>query len=119
MRHEEWRGIANFARDEFDEPEKMSLELVTVLDKIREAVGSPMIVTSSYRHGDPRAHGQGMAVDVSDNANGEDVSSSWRFAVLSAALEQGIRRIGVYDRHVHLDVWPDGPQDVIWWAKSR
>lgn len=119
MKHEQWRGVSFFARDEFDSPEEMSLELVTLLDAIRRDVDAPMIVTSSYRPGDARAHGKGLAVDVSDNAQGDDVSAHWRYRVLKAALEHGIRRCGVYDRHVHLDVWADGPQDVIWWAKSR
>ena len=39
--------------------------------------------------------------------------------IISGALLAGFRRIGVYDRHVHLDVDEKLPQDVMWWGVSK
>ena len=115
----EWSHLEFFDKSEFGpHADKMSEDLLTRLDMIRRDAGVPMYITSSYREGDDKAHGKGYAVDVSDNVHGDEVSSRWRMLVVSAALEAGIRRCGVYDRHIHLDVWPEGPQDVMWWSKS-
>lgn len=114
----DWREIDHFRPSEFNEPDEMDPEFVAVLDQIRAFAGVTIYVTSSFRRGDPRSHGRGLAVDISDNRRGVPVSSRWRYQVLAAALRAGVRRVGVYDRHLHLDVDTSLPQDVAWWDKS-
>lgn len=111
--------LKHFKPEEFDRPEKMNHKLLYRLDRVRALAGVPIYVTSSYRSGDERSHGDGEAVDISDNLKGKPVSSVWRFKVLSAALWVGFRRVGIYDRHIHLDVSTSLPGEVCWWGTSK
>ena|SRR5688572_1779544 len=64
-------------------------------------------------HVENSAHFKGLAVDLR-------VGNGWeRYSIIKAALEAGIKRIGVYDRHVHLDADPALPQPVIWAGTSK
>jgi hypothetical protein len=114
-----WSQIRWFKPAEFDEPDEMDGLLVRRLDATRTLAKVPMVVTSSYRTGDDLSHGRGFAVDVSDNAAGRNVSSRWRIAVVRAALTIGFSRIGIYDRHIHLDCDPSLPQEVLWVGASK
>lgn len=118
----EWRtqmnAVAELENFTQSETEGLSDELLVKLQAVRYAVGKPMFVTSGYRHGDSGAHGSGAGVDISDNGVGADVGSRWRFLVLRAALAVGFNRIGVYDRHIHLDVSKEHDQEVVWWGTS-
>lgn len=118
MRPDAWSSIEHFRPSEFNEPDEMDPDFVATLDQIRAFAGVPIIVTSSFRRGDPKSHGRGLAVDVADNRQGKPLSSRWRFKVLAAALRAGVRRIGIYDRHMHLDVDPVLPLEVAWWGES-
>lgn len=75
-------------------------------------------ITSGLRKGDPGAHGLGLAVDFACTA------SRPRYYLLRAALAVGFRRIGVYDRHIHVDIADSivGPErfpgEVVWHGKS-
>jgi hypothetical protein len=113
MKPREWTSIRHFSPEEFNQPEKMSKELVQTLDTIRELAGVPLRVTSSYREGDPNAHGDGTAVDIRVR------SSEDRYRVLRAIFIMGIRRVGIYNAHIHIDVSKRLPQDVAWWGKSK
>ncbi len=103
--------LDNFTVSEAD---SLSDELLVRLQAIRYIVGEPIYITSGLRVGDPNAHGRALAVDISDNPNGADISSQWRFKVLAAAFAVGIKRIGDYDRHIHIDVDLSLPQNVLW-----
>jgi hypothetical protein len=96
-------------------------ELVKMLQQVRDHAVVPIHITSGYRPGDTKSHGEGAAVDISDNKFGKPVASRWRFLILKAAFAVGFRRIGVYDRHIHLDINHDSPggQDVVWTGVSE
>lgn len=53
-------------------------------------------------------HFEGLGVDVS----AKDGYS--RYMIVQAALAEGIDRIGVYDKHIHLGVSTTLPRPVIW-----
>lgn len=110
--------LDHFSASEFTEPDRMETQLLLALDETRKKAATPIYVTSSYREGDPKSHGRGWAVDIADNREGRECSSRWRYAVVRAALGSGFRRIGVYDRHIHLDMDPDLPPAVLWWGTS-
>ncbi len=95
------------------EVEGLRPELVDRLDWAREKAGVPFVITSGFRPGDPRAHGRGWAVDL------RCWYSRPRFKILGALLEAGFRRVGVYDKHIHADLDPDLPQEVIWMGVSE
>lgn len=120
MKPEQWARLKHFTAAEFGAgAEHMDAGLMAMLDATREAAGVPMVVTSNFRDGDPLAHGRGNAVDVADNAAGKNISSGFRIAVVRAALEIGFVRIGIYDRHVHIDVDRTLPQNVMWIGESK
>lgn len=108
-----------FSAHEFSQPDQMDRSLLILLDWIRGQSGLPIFVTSSYRDGDPGAHGRGTAVDISDNMRGDPLGSSWRYLVLKAAYNMGIPRIGDYDRHLHIDIDQTLPQHVAWPGESQ
>jgi hypothetical protein len=59
------RGIAGADLARLTSSARASLvRLAEVLEVVRAEVGRPVRVTSAYRHGDPRQHGQGQAADV-------------------------------------------------------
>lgn len=89
------------------------IESLRKLQKARTIAGIPFSISSGVRHGDPRAHGAGRAFDIRCS------DSHSRALILFACYEAGFRRWGIYDRHVHVDDWPDGPTPRIWTGKSR
>lgn len=97
----------------------LSDELKVKLQALRYLSQEKMYVTSGLRPGDSGStHSAGAAVDISDNNTGEPIGSRWRFKVLRAAFAIGFNRIGIYDRHIHIDVSKTKDQDVAWWSTS-
>lgn len=122
-----WDGIKSFEPSEFaspDEPDsglKMNIELIKMLDQLREKCGFPLNVTSGYRSqahnekvgGKPEsAHTKGMAVDI------YCATSHERYKIVKAAFDLGFKRIGLYKTKdcVHLDISYDLPQEVMWFT---
>ena len=104
----------------FKESEIVGLDpmLVEGLDQARERAGIPFIITEG------RASTQGSHVEHSSHFKGYAVDlrcwTSWdRWKMFTALLETGFRRLGVYDKHIHVDIDPDLPQNVIWVGKSN
>ena len=58
-------------------------------------------------------HFEGVGVDVSAT-NGYT-----RFVIVQTALSEGIKRIGVYDKHIHLGGSSSLPSPVMWPGKSK
>lgn len=109
-----------FDREEFDNFDKMDKEFLQLLDKVRHLSGVPMVITSDWRskkknkevNGKPdSAHLYGYAVDVACS------NSVARMALIKAAIEVGITRIGVADNFIHLDIadrYTTKPPNVLW-----
>lgn len=114
-----WGDLQYFRRYEFDEPDRMDIELLAKLDNARWLARVPIFITSSYRHLDPGDHGTGEGVDISDNLDGEDISSTWRFQVLHGLFAAGFTRIGIYNKHLHAGISLRLPQKVSWIGKSK
>ena len=106
--------------DNFTEMDVSGLksELKVRLQALRYEAALPIFITSGLRVGDPKSHGQGDAVDISDNPNGDPPSPLWRYHVLRAAFLIGFKRIGIYDRHIHIDISETLPREVAWWGVS-
>ena len=109
-----WDEVHHFRAAEFDYPEIISPYLVRLLDTARAKSGIPFIITSDVRpDDDTSSHRSGWAVDI-------QAHSSWvKFKIVKALLMVGINRIGVYDRHIHADIDPNRPADVMWTGKSE
>jgi hypothetical protein len=99
-----------------EETEGLNPELVRRLDEARSIAKVPFEITSGIRlspPGKPKSHDRGNAVDIRCSTGYR------RMKIISGALLAGFRRIGVYDKHIHLDVDEKSPQDVMWWGVSK
>ena len=76
------------------------------LDRAREKAGVPFILNSAYRsvkwekalgRNGTSSHTKGVAVDI------RCVTSSDRLKMISALLEVGFTRIGIYNTFIHVD----------------
>jgi uncharacterized protein YcbK (DUF882 family) len=78
--------------------QQMDPDFLALLDRVREAAGIPLVLTCAYRSREwdeakgrsgNSAHTRGKAVDIRCNAG------ATRYKIVRAALECGIRRIGI------------------------
>ena len=89
---------------------------LSLLDDVRERVGIPLVLNCAYRSSSwdkskgrsgNSAHTRGLAVDIRCN------TSANRMKIVRAALDCGIRRIGIGKSFIHLDADESLPQDII------
>lgn len=119
----QWSDIRYFKPQEFDSPDlpgsgsKMDLAFIAKLDKLREAIKRPLIITSGFRtlkHNDKvggvdsSSHTTGNAVDIAAPSSGD------RYAIIEAAMRLGFRRIGIGSTFIHIDDSIRHAQDVCW-----
>lgn len=97
-------------------------DVVYKLDRAREYFGSAIIITSGYRNPaenalaggvSESAHTTGQAVDIRSN---DPISQKRLIWALTLA---GFRRMGAYDRHVHVDVDNTKPTPAFWTGESH
>lgn len=86
---------------------RLSEELVAKLGLVESLYGSSLVLTSTYRDGDPLSHGDGDAADIACS------DSFSRFHLLQAVLAAGFTRVVVYPRHIHVDVSGRLPSPVL------
>jgi len=108
---EQYKTGSGLLKNSFPEPEKMNEALLRMLDRARGIAGVTFTITSSYRPGDPRSHGKGLAVDIRVKG------SLQRLQIVQALLQVGFVRLGVYDLHIHADVDRTLPKGM-WTGKS-
>ncbi len=112
-----------FTFDEFDSPDapgsgaSMDKHFLDLLDKIREAANIPFYINSGFRtpaHNASvggkanSAHVRGLAADIQAHS-GVD-----KFAIIQAAIINGIQRIGIGKSFIHLDNDSSLPYPTIW-----
>lgn len=97
-----------------------SERLILMLDKAREIAGVKFIITSGYRCEKHNAavkgsknssHLDGLAADILC------VNPDTRYIILKALLQAGFNRIGIYEKHIHVDIDYRKPHGVVWLAK--
>lgn len=111
----------NFDSREFACPccglDKVSTEMVELLQKARVAAGIPFKINSGVRcekHNaevggvDSSAHVGGYACDISC------VDSKRRYIILSALKSAGFTRLGIAKTFIHVDNDPTKPKSVTW-----
>lgn len=95
--------------------DQMDQNFLTMLDALRAQAGIPLVLTSAYRspawdrskgRSGTGAHTKGLAADIKVNASGT------RLKIVKAALELGIRRIGVAGSFVHVDIDKSLPEGI-------
>ena len=122
------RLTKNFNSQEFDLVEgdgtgiNMSLRFVKKLQILRDETNKlarklgyqsevKLIVNSGYRK--KGNHSKGLAVDLKAE------SSRIRYLILKSALKLKFNRIGIYDKHIHIDEVIGKDVNVVWWGVSK
>ena len=89
-----------------------------ILTRISVKLPFPLYITEGVpaskegSHVKESEHFEGLGVDVR-------VKGGWeRHTIVKAALEEGLKRIGVYNAHVHLGMSKTLPSPVLWVGKS-
>lgn len=116
-----WGDYPHFSAHEFDDrtngENRMRHDFMVALEKVRVMYDKPMVITSGYRSPShpieaakekPGEHSEGMACDVKCDTSRD------RFLLVNAALECGIRRIGIAADFIHLGLSMDRDQFVMW-----
>lgn len=115
-----------FKDSEFVRPELLRPEMKDLLDYLRELYGSPLIVSSSLRSDKKNASvgGAGQSshrlapdglysgIDLTTPSN--KLTGAQKFRLVHLAIDAGFSRIGIYEKHIHLDIEKHLPQDVLW-----
>lgn len=95
----------------------MQQSAMDVFDAVRRRAGIPLIINCAYRsvewdkkrgRSGNSSHTKGVALDIRAN------SSATRMKIVSAAMAEGVRRIGIGKGFVHLDIDDTLAQDVMW-----
>jgi len=108
----------------FEESEvsDLDVELVAKLDMARSKAGVPFVITSGRRT--PEQNERVLGVDASAHITGKAVDlrchdSSVRYKMVKALLDAGFNRVGIYDKHLHVDIDDSKDQNVIWIGVSH
>lgn len=97
--------------------EDLDFSLVALCDFISRMVNQEIEFTSGYRcsecnkkagGAENSAHIRGKAVDINV------FSSAKRYNIVSLAVLKGVRRIGIYKDHIHIDLDESLQQEVMW-----
>lgn len=109
-----WKNLRYFLPEEFWLPSEMDYVFLHKLDQARHLCRFPFLLTSTNepRENEQSSHVLGCAVDVACT------SDRHRYKIVESAVRVGIRRIGVYDRHVHLDDNREKPNS-LWTGVSK
>lgn len=90
----------------------LNREFLAKLRLAEKFAGFDFVVTSAFRQGDEKCHGYGKAVDLACIHSGE------RWRIDEAIRKAGFRRLGLYDKHVHVDGCSAMAQKVLWLGRS-
>ncbi len=86
---------------------KLKPEFWQILDKARELAGVPFTITSGLRSSESNKAVGGVENSTHLTGLGCDIrcaDGKARFAIIKGAIDAGIKRIGVYKSHIHLDI---------------
>ena len=125
----EWTKIHNFKPEEFERPDLLRWDMLYQLDQLREMVGFPLKITSSFRTAEHNATLPTAAQDsahLADPTDGEysgvDIAvnnAHEMFSLLKAFFKMDFGcRLGIYPAHLHLDIESRLPQGVAWVGKD-
>jgi hypothetical protein len=133
--HPVWAEIAeHFGPSEFANPERMDVEFLRLLYRVRKRAGVPMHITSDSRDPDSEvgadltAHKKVPCRAIDGQVRGETVDgvylppSECLARVIIAAIQEGVVRIGIYKSskglgdifHLDAETHADNPSPRIW-----
>jgi hypothetical protein len=62
---EQWKSLLYLKPSDFKNPGGLQFSIVSSLNRFIGQIGSRPVILSDYRQGDPKTHGQGLAIDTS------------------------------------------------------
>ena len=104
------------------EIEGLNHSFVDRLVQARLYAAVPFIITSGARTEVENANAQGVQNSAHLRGMAVDLActdATARYWILNGLLAAGFKRIGVYNRHIHVDNDHDLPEPVIWWGVSH
>ena len=125
MNKTDWSKMGPFfRRSEVVEPDAMSPTLARRLLRMRRIYGRPIVITGSCRKRKGPRRKSAHEKNRDGFWEGLDLKvrgGKQRARMHDAAKKAGFRRIGVYDKHIHVDTATARrfAQDVLWPGKSR
>lgn len=139
MTEADWHSISKyFKREEFDSPDlpgsgdNMSFTFMKWVYNARSILGFPFIIKSGFRTKKHHAEVYKLPIDSKDlpetDHNVDDIGlgvdlritdSHKRNMLLEYMFENGIKRKGIYDKHIHIGFSTTLPQNVTWVGKSK
>lgn len=112
-----WNDLTFFSRGEFDHPDEMDPQLLSMLDVARSIAGVSFVINSDFRTpaenkaagGKPHsAHLKGLAVDIACNG------SRNRYRILKGLYRAKFSRIGLGKTFIHADIDENLDREVCW-----
>jgi len=95
----------------------MQQEHINTLDRIRQRAGISISLNSAYRSTDwEKSKGRTGSGDH-PQGNGTDLAapdSATKYKILKAAIEEGVRRIGIAKTFIHIGTSKTLAQGVVW-----
>ena len=93
---QQWQSLIYLKPSEFKHPDGLQYSILSALDRFISIIGSRPIILSDYRPGDPRYHGQGLAIDTT--WPGRDPLEIW-----NAAIDSGLfTGLGIYINELNI-----------------
>lgn len=88
----------------------------------RERAGIPFSLTSAYRcpdynRSDAVGGTEGSSHTIGRGVDIKCIGNRQRWTVLNALLSVGFNRIGIYEKHIHVDDDPTKDPDVVWYGE--
>lgn len=120
----DWAHAKYFKPGEVLNSFNMSAALLQMLEDLRRNYGHPITITGSWRPLDGADRTSAHQVNDLGEWEGTDLrvrGSRQRQGLLKAVYEVGFKRVGIYDRHIHVDVAtePRFAQNVCWIGTSK
>lgn len=121
-----WNTIKYFKYTEFDSPDepgsglKMDYDFINLIDLIRYWSNVEFHVQSGFRTSERNleikgslnsAHLRGLAADIFAQNN------KIKHIILKSCFLFCIPRIGIYEKHIHIDVDLNLPHPIVWYGK--
>jgi len=113
--------ISEFACKDGSKEIKVDYELIEKLQKLRDALGKPIIVTSGYRTATYNKKSGGISTSnhLTGRAADIKVTGMTPLQVALAADKIGLKGIGVYPTFTHVDVCGSTAGKKIYWRTDK
>lgn len=94
----------------------LDIKLMVLLDNARTMADIPIIITSGIRTVKENIHAKGVNNSAHLLGLACDIkceNSTQAFLIVKGAIVAGFKRIGLGKGHIHLDIDPEKPQNVL------